>query len=155
MSGLELMLGAAFAVAGVSQPSGLNAIASSETRIDLAWQDTSSNESGFEIRRSSNGANGTYAPSGTARFDMVTVSGALIPPSAPAAPATLTLPVYSLSQFQFLVTGTAGSNYFIQAATNLTAPNWISLKTNASPFTFADTNPSSQQRQFYRAVASP
>jgi hypothetical protein len=130
---------------------GVNDNATFAFRIVAEFESTALNDANANYV----GANGTYAPGGTARFDMVTISGALIPPPAPAAPATLSLPVYSPSQFQFLVTGTAGSNYVIQAATNLTAPNWLSLKTNSSPFTFADTNAGSYKQQFYRAVTSP
>jgi fibronectin type III domain protein len=45
---------------GLTQPANLGAVASSEIRIDLSWQDTSSNETGFEIRRSSSGPAGTF-----------------------------------------------------------------------------------------------
>ena len=53
------------ATAGVNPPSNTSAVASSPTRIDLSWQDTSSNESGFEVRRSSAGPQGTFAPLAT------------------------------------------------------------------------------------------
>jgi hypothetical protein len=101
------------------------------------------------------GAAGSYAPGGTVRFDMITISGTLIPLPGPAAPAILSAPVYNSIQFQFMVTGTPGSNYVVQAATDLTAPNWSSLKTNTAPFTFADTNANSYPKRLYRAVASP
>lgn len=38
-----------------SAPTGLTAVGVSRTRIDLTWADTSSNEDGFKIERSSNG----------------------------------------------------------------------------------------------------
>jgi uncharacterized protein len=93
-------------------------------------------------------ASGTYGPGGTLRFDMVTVSGI---PMDSAAPAALGSPQFSGNQFQFTVTGTVGSNYVIQATTNLLSPIWLSLLTNASPFTF--TNSASAPARFYRAVA--
>jgi hypothetical protein len=37
-------------------PSGLTATAISRTRIDLAWTDSSDNETGFEVQRSRDGA---------------------------------------------------------------------------------------------------
>jgi endonuclease/exonuclease/phosphatase family metal-dependent hydrolase len=100
------------------------------------------------------GATGTYGPGGTVRFDMVTVSGAPLSSSnPPAARATLGSPAYLLGTgIQFTVTGTAGSNYIVQASTNLASSNWVSLVTNASPFTFVDSTTSVQGRRFYRAM---
>ncbi|MGH7498489.1 MAG: fibronectin type III domain-containing protein [Gemmatimonadales bacterium] len=42
-------------------PSGLAALASSATAIDLTWNDNSADEQGFEIWRSTTGAGGTYS----------------------------------------------------------------------------------------------
>ena len=44
----------------VNAPSGATAVAASWNQIDVAWQDNSSNESGFEVHRSTTGANGTF-----------------------------------------------------------------------------------------------
>jgi hypothetical protein len=44
----------------VVAPSGLAAVPVSETRIDLTWVDNASNESGFELYRSTNGQAGTF-----------------------------------------------------------------------------------------------
>ena len=41
-------------------PSGTQAAAVSERRIDVAWQDNSPNESGFEVHRSTTGASGAF-----------------------------------------------------------------------------------------------
>ncbi|MCC6821663.1 MAG: hypothetical protein IT579_13100 [Verrucomicrobia subdivision 3 bacterium] len=73
----------------------------------------------------------------------------------PVIAATLGSPNYSANkQFQFTVTGTAGSNYVVQVSTNLSAKtDWVSLFTNASPFIFADTNTSNFPRRFYRAYS--
>ncbi|HEX4349882.1 MAG TPA: hypothetical protein VH251_05830, partial [Verrucomicrobiae bacterium] len=57
--------------------------------------------------------------------------------------------------FQFLLTGQSGSNYVIQASTNLAAPNWLPVYTNVSPFTFVDSNAGSFTRRFYRGVSTP
>jgi hypothetical protein len=43
----------------------------------------------------------------------------------------------------------------VQATTNLTATNWISLTTNAAPFLFTQTNASSFSQRFYRAKIWP
>ena len=95
------------------------------------------------------GAGSTYAGTGTTRFDMVTVSGAGI---LAGAPALLTAPALTGTQFGFTVSGTAGLNYIVQASTNLSATNWIPIFTNASPFPFGDTNVVAPQK-FYRAVS--
>src|SRR3989442_1938381 len=44
--------------ATVNAPSSLSLVAS-QTRLDLTWQDNSSNETAFEVRRSTDGANGS------------------------------------------------------------------------------------------------
>jgi DNA/RNA endonuclease G (NUC1) len=64
---------------------------------------------------------------------------------------TLSPPVFTNNQFSFTVNGWTGTNYVVQATTNLAAPNWISLKTNAAPFTFIQSNASSFDKRFYRA----
>jgi len=61
--------------------------------------------------------------------------------------------VFSNNQFQFMINGATGSNYIVQATTNLVASNWISLQTNAAPFPFTESNMFPQR--FYRAVAAP
>ena len=42
-------------------PSSTNAVAVSDIRIDVSWQDNSSNETGFEVHRSTTGASGSFA----------------------------------------------------------------------------------------------
>ncbi|MFO1511338.1 MAG: hypothetical protein U1F83_00225 [Verrucomicrobiota bacterium] len=71
----------------------------------------------------------------------------------PALAATLSSPAYTANnQFQFTVTGSAGSNYVVQVATNLSPPTtWVSLFTNAAPFTFVDSNAQNFPQRFYRA----
>ena len=46
---------------GFSAPTGASTVAFSETRIDVSWTDNSTNETGFEVHRSSNGVTGTFA----------------------------------------------------------------------------------------------
>jgi uncharacterized repeat protein (TIGR03803 family) len=70
-------------------------------------------------------------------------------PSAPSLSGT-----YSHDQFQITVSGAANENYTVQMATNLVAPNWISLLvTNppSTPFLFTDPNATNKQR-FYRVL---
>ena len=44
----------------VNAPSGANAVAGSYDRIDVSWVDNSSNETGFEVHRSSTGPSGAF-----------------------------------------------------------------------------------------------
>ena len=86
---------------------------------------------------------------GTMRYDMVSVSGISY---IVATNATLTPAAFTNGQFTFTVNGSIGASYVVQTSTNLAATNWISVYTNISPFTFADTNLSGPQ-QFYRAIS--
>ena len=98
----------------------------------------------------------TYAASGTARFDMVTLLGDAISVSnPPAITPTLTNLVFASGQFQFLLTGTVSSNYIVQATTNISPVNWISVRTNAAPFTFVETNAINLPQRFYRGMIAP
>jgi len=88
-----------------------------------------------------------YNTVGRLRFDMVTVSGEPISP-------TLSSARYSTNAlFQFNISGTSGFSYIAQASTNLV--DWVSLKTNVSPFTFTDANAVMLPNRFYRAVYLP
>ena len=69
---------------------------------------------------------------------------------APTSPATLTQAVYANGQYAFYVSGTPGSQYVVQASTNLV--DWVSVETNTAPFTFVDVNAAQYTHQFYRAV---
>jgi hypothetical protein len=91
----------------------------------------------------------TYATSGTTRFDMVSVSGTSY---IVATNAALTPAAFASGQFNFNIAGSTGASYVIQTSTNLSSTNWISIYTNISPFSFADTNPTDPQK-FYRAVS--
>jgi endonuclease/exonuclease/phosphatase family metal-dependent hydrolase len=77
-----------------------------------------------------------------------------IAPPPPALPPTLTNAFWSGAEFQFLLTGTTGSNYVVQSTTNLNAPVWISLRTNTAPFIYVETNLPATQR-FYRGMVAP
>jgi hypothetical protein len=50
------------------------------------------------------------------------------------------------------VTGVAGLNYVVQAATNLAAPIWEPITTNTAPFQFSDPASATLPARFYRAV---
>lgn len=57
--GVEAAFTAAWAPT-VKAPSNTNAVAASESRIEVGWQDNSPNEAGFEVHRSANGPGGTF-----------------------------------------------------------------------------------------------
>ena len=84
-----------------------------------------------------------------------TVTPLVIATNPPALPPVFTLPTLTNNQFRFTVTGTTGSNYVLQAATNLNAPLWISLSTNAAPFVFVESNAALFSQRFYRALVKP
>ena len=71
--------------------------------------------------------------------------------SLPITRATLSSYQFSGAQFQFNVTGTAGSNYVVQGSSNLI--DWVPILTNPSPFAVVDTN--SGPWSFYRGIAKP
>lgn len=60
----------ALAPAPPAAPSGLSAMATSSSTIDLAWSDNSSDESGFAIQRSTDGS--TWSPLATVAADVAT-----------------------------------------------------------------------------------
>jgi hypothetical protein len=98
----------------------------------------------------------SYGTGGTMRYDMVTVWGSTISTgNPPANTPVLTNATLSGSQFQFLLTGTTGSNYIVQAATDLGASNWVSLRTNAAPFMFVESNVFTLPERFYRGLVAP
>jgi endonuclease/exonuclease/phosphatase family metal-dependent hydrolase len=141
-----------------SKTNNLSGIAGANNNPNFTFRIVAEFESSAANTSNSNyvGAAGTYGTSGTVRFDMVTVIGTTIPASnPPPAAATLTAPALNGGQFQFTVSGSAGSNYVVQASTNLSGSNWLPLQTNSSPFNFVETNSGSYPQRFYRAVATP
>ena len=82
------------------------------------------------------------------------ISGTVAPLAgpAPAAPALTLLNLVS-NQFQFTLTGTAGSNYVIEISTNLAGNNWTPVQTGAAPVLF--TEPATNDQRFYRGKILP
>ena len=74
---------------------------------------------------------------------------------APAVPARFTnWGINSSNRFTMQLSGSANTNYVIQATTDFT--NWVSLATNSSPnggISFTDSNSPGFARRFYRALA--
>ena len=54
-----------------------------------------------------------------------TTTQVLTATNPPALAPSFSLIAFTNGQFQFTVNGTAGTNYVVQATTNLAAPNWI------------------------------
>src|SRR5918911_4401917 len=52
---------AAIASSKLGAPSGASAVAASDSRVDVAWLDNSTSETGFQVHRSTTGATGTFA----------------------------------------------------------------------------------------------
>lgn len=73
--------------------------------------------------------------------------------NAPASAPFFSSPALTGHQFQFTVNGTTGSNYVVQATTNLTAADWIPLLTNSAPFIFTESDQFHQR--FYRTMIAP
>jgi len=67
-----------------------------------------------------------------------------------ATTATLSSAVHTAGQFSFTVAGSSGSQYVVQASSNLI--DWQSIQTNTVPFTFVDGQAGAYAQRFYRAV---
>ena len=134
-------------LAGIS---GVNNNPNFVFRFMSEWESTAANTANANYVA----ASGSYGTAGSMRYDMVTVSGTTFSTATPAAAAVLSAPVFSGGQFQMVVTGTATSNYVVQVTTNLAPANWVLKFTNASPFTFTDTDMTAPQK-FYRAIVQP
>lgn len=72
--------------------------------------------------------------------------------TVPASVPSFSLITFVNNQFSFTVTGTSGTNYIVQAATNLTSPIWVPLITNPAPFVFIESNANSFEQRFYRGI---
>jgi hypothetical protein len=84
------------------------------------------------------------------------VSGTIVQVVNPPAMApAFTLISFTNQQFRFTVSGTAGSNYVVQATTNLNLANWIPLVTNAATLNFTDFNVNAFPQRFYRILVQP
>lgn len=69
--------------------------------------------------------------------------------------ATLTGPVVTNNTFKMTVSQVSGPDYIVQANTNLSTTNWVSIATNTAPFTITDTAYTNNPQRFYRAIYKP
>jgi hypothetical protein len=92
----------------------------------------------------------TYTDTNTAAYHQRFFRAVLtVPP--PAAVANLSPPTIAGGQFSLTVSGTVGQLYVLQASTNLV--DWVSLETNAVPFTFSAPDTAAYTQLFFRALA--
>jgi hypothetical protein len=77
------------------------------------------------------------------------VDGSVTPLTGPPASVpVLTSALVTNGQFQFTLNGTTGSNYVVEASTNLAAGSWTPVQTGAAPILFLQ--PATNNWQFYR-----
>jgi hypothetical protein len=96
---------------------------------------------------SSNGGTGWFV-------DTVSIIDGYTCCSGTAASPTLSgLSFSPTGGFRFNVTGSPAYPYAVERSTNYV--DWTRMVTNASPYTFADTNAAALPRRFYRAVFQP
>src|SRR5207247_2530121 len=65
----------------LNTPSSLNAVAVSDSQVNVSWQDNSPNETGFEIHRSTNGPSGTFTLMATTAAGVTSRADAGLNPS--------------------------------------------------------------------------
>jgi hypothetical protein len=74
---------------------------------------------------------------------------AATPPAAP----TQTAFTHANGTVSFVVSGTPGAQYVVQATSDLV--HWTALETNTAPFTFVDANAASFSQRFFRSYSLP
>ncbi len=73
----------------------------------------------------------------------------------PSAAATMSEWQMSVGQFRFHVFGVTNSPYVVQASTNLSVSNWVSLETNIVSFTFTNFLATNYPYRFFRVLNAP
>ena len=96
---------------------------------------------------------GNYTVAATNTSGSVTSAVAVL--TVLTSEATLSSPIYTNNQFKLTVSQATNLTYIVQANTNLSTTNWISLTTNVAPFAFTDTQASNYSQRFYRALYKP
>ncbi len=71
--------------------------------------------------------------------------------NATPQPGTLDNPALSSGNFSFVVSGTTGIKYAVEASVDLI--NWVRLQTNTAPFTFTDPDASQFPSRYYRTIS--
>ena len=96
----------------------------------------------------------TVSASGGSVTSAIAVLTVYVPPGISGVTAN------SDGSFTFNLTGSSGSTYVLQSATNLSAPvDWLSLATNTpgtnGAWQFTDVQATNFARQFYRLMLAP
>jgi hypothetical protein len=81
-----------------------------------------------------------------------TPAAALATATPPAAP-TQTSFTHAKGTVSFVVSGTPGAQYVVQASSDLV--HWTAVETNTAPFTFVDTAAADFSQRFYRSHSQP
>ena len=109
-----LLLFPAVEADALNAPSGASATPYSPSRIDLSWQDASSNEDGFEVGRSSTGPNGA--------FSLLTTTGARVTSLSDSGLSASTQYCYRVRAFQTKGRKTTYSAFSTTACATTLAP---------------------------------
>ena len=115
-------------------PSGLAAVAVTHTQINLSWSDLSTNESGFEIQRSTTGVGGTYSPLVTVPASTIAYSDIGLAPSSEYCYRVRAVNGSGSSSFAgpTCATTPATSNTALDFAGTTALPNYASFGSPAS-----------------------
>ena len=166
-----------------AQPGGLTAVAISNVKINLTWQDNSNNESGFKIERKKT-STGTYAQiaqvgtnvnafsdstllANTIYFYRIRAfntgghsaygaeANAKTLPNPPAAPSSLTVTAVSLSQINLTWTDNSGneSGFRVERKIGATGVYTVITATSANAISYLDKGLSTSSPYFYRVRA--
>jgi len=98
----------------VTAPSNTNAVAASQSGIDVSWRDNSSNETGFEVHRSTAGASSAFA--------LLTSTGAGVTSYSDAGLAASTQYCYQVRSFRAYDGKTSYSAFSAAACATTPAP---------------------------------
>ena len=125
--------------------------ASNRSLNDLASTTPSATTVYTDLLEAGTGSGSTFV--GSDHYPIFGDYNIVIPVTAAAAMPVFGSLIATNNQIQFTIIGTAGDNYAVDVSTNLSAPSWIPVFTNQSPFAFNDTNTIPQR--FYRARSVP
>ena len=109
----------------LNAPSGTNAGAVSKSQIDVAWRDNTTNETGFEVQRS------TAGPSGT--FTALTTTGANVTSVSDRGLTPLTQYCYKVRTFKTTGSNTSYSPFSSTACATTPGPPPAPSSTDAKP----------------------
>jgi len=166
---------------GVTAPSGLSATAQSSSAISLAWSDNASDETGYELQRSSNGStwaglinlaansashvDGGLSPDSTWYYRIRAVRGgdnsawsntasATTFEIAPVAPASLTATAVSDSAIDLLWADSANNEDGYRVERSPNGSSWSTIATKgANSISHSDTNLIASTLYYYRVAA--